>query len=65
MNNLSKILIPLRWDNPVAYAHRTDMVDHCGYFFRGAPYGAMLFVVWELSKPLQYPCTSVNLTNIT
>ena len=34
------------------------------YFFRGAPYGAMLLVVWEVFKPLQHPDTSLNLSNI-
>ncbi len=34
------------------------------YFFRGAPYGAMLLVVWEVFKPLQHPGTSLNLSNI-
>lgn len=34
------------------------------YFFRGAPYGATLLVVWEIFRPLQYPGTSINLINI-
>ena len=34
------------------------------YFFRGAPYGATLLVVWEIFRPLQHPGTSINLINI-
>ena len=34
------------------------------YFFRGAPYGAMLMVVWEVFKPLQNPGTQINLMNV-
>lgn len=34
------------------------------YFFRGAPYGAILIVVWEVFKPLQNPGTSINLMNV-
>jgi ATP-binding cassette subfamily B protein len=30
------------------------------YFFRGAPYGITLFVVWELFKPLENPGTSLD-----
>lgn len=30
------------------------------YMFRGAPYGILLFVVWELFKPLENPGTSIN-----
>jgi ATP-binding cassette subfamily B protein len=30
------------------------------YFLRGAPYGILLLVVWELFKPLQYPGTTLN-----
>ncbi len=30
------------------------------YFLRGAPYGILLLVVWELFKPLQYPGTPLN-----
>jgi len=25
------------------------------YFFRGAPYGITLYIIWELFKPVQYP----------
>ena len=34
------------------------------YFFRGAPYGILLLVIWEFFKPLQYPGTSLNVTSI-
>lgn len=30
------------------------------YLFRGAPYGILLLVVWELFKPLQFPGTELN-----
>jgi ATP-binding cassette subfamily B protein IrtB len=30
------------------------------YFLRGAPYGILLLVVWELFKPLQYPGTPLD-----
>jgi len=30
------------------------------YFFRGAPYGILLLVVWELFKPLQAPGTPLD-----
>ena len=30
------------------------------YFLRGAPYGIVLLVVWELFKPLQYPGTALD-----
>lgn len=31
------------------------------YFFRGAPYGVTLIVVWELFKPLENPSTTLNI----
>ncbi|MCT4638537.1 MAG: ABC transporter ATP-binding protein/permease [Bacteroidales bacterium] len=34
------------------------------YFFRGAPYGITLFVVWELFKPLQNPGTGLDISKI-
>ena len=34
------------------------------YFFRGAPYGILLMVVWELFKPLQYPGTQLDIGRI-
>lgn len=34
------------------------------YFFRGAPYGITLFVVWELFKPLQNPGTQLDIQKI-
>ena len=34
------------------------------YFLRGAPYGILLFVVWELFKPLQSPGTALNMQHI-
>lgn len=30
------------------------------YFFRGAPYGILLMVVWELFKPLQHPGAALD-----
>ncbi|MGD9211617.1 MAG: ABC transporter ATP-binding protein [Desulfobacteraceae bacterium] len=30
------------------------------YFLRGAPYGILLLITWELFKPLQYPGTSLD-----
>ena len=30
------------------------------YFLRGAPYGILLLVVWELFKPLQHPGTTLD-----
>jgi ATP-binding cassette subfamily B protein len=35
------------------------------YFFRGAPYGITLFIVWELFKPLQNPGISLDVQKIT
>jgi ATP-binding cassette subfamily B protein len=34
------------------------------YSFRGAPYGILLMVIWELFLPLQYPGTSLNVDSI-
>jgi len=34
------------------------------YFLRGAPYGILLIVVWELFKPLQQPDTLLNVPRI-
>lgn len=34
------------------------------YFLRGAPYGILLLVVWELFKPLQFPDTMLNVPSI-
>jgi ATP-binding cassette subfamily B protein len=34
------------------------------YFLRGAPYGILLFVVWELFKPLQHPEASLDVIRI-
>lgn len=40
---------------------RWTMVE---YFFRGAPYGITLFVVWELFKPLQNPGVPLDIQKI-
>ncbi len=34
------------------------------YFLRGAPYGILLMVVWELFKPLEYPGTQLDVFRI-
>jgi ATP-binding cassette subfamily B protein IrtB len=34
------------------------------YFLRGAPYGILLIVVWELFKPLQNPITTLDVPRI-
>jgi ATP-binding cassette subfamily B protein IrtB len=34
------------------------------YFLRGAPYGILLVVVWELFKPLQHPGTALDAPRI-
>jgi ATP-binding cassette subfamily B protein len=34
------------------------------YFLRGAPYGILLLVVWELFKPLQFPDAALNVPHI-
>lgn len=34
------------------------------YFFKGAPYGVMIFVVWELFRPLEHPDAKLNVLNI-
>lgn len=34
------------------------------YFFRGAPYGITLFVVWELFKPLESPGTPLDMATL-
>ena len=34
------------------------------YSLRGAPYGILLMVIWELFLPLQYPGTSLNVVSI-
>lgn len=34
------------------------------YFFKGAPYGVMIFVVWELFRPLEHPEAKLNVLNI-
>jgi ATP-binding cassette, subfamily B, bacterial IrtB/YbtQ len=34
------------------------------YFFRGAPYGILLMVVWEIFKPLEAPGTALDVTRI-
>jgi ATP-binding cassette subfamily B protein IrtB len=34
------------------------------YFLRGAPYGILLVVVWELFKPLQHPGTALDVPRI-
>ncbi|WP_419657226.1 MsbA3: lipid A export ATP-binding/permease protein [Desulfosarcina variabilis str. Montpellier] len=34
------------------------------YFFRGAPYGILLMVVWELFKPLQDPGTALDVKRV-
>lgn len=34
------------------------------YFLRGAPYGILLLVVWELFKPLQQPGTALDVSRI-
>ena len=54
MNALSQIL------NSATIGHPRCLRPLIGwtiaeYFFRGAPYGAMLLVVWEVFKPLQIP----------
>jgi len=63
MNALSQIL------NSATMGHPRRLRPLIGwtiaeYFFRGAPYGAMLLVVWEVFKPLQDPGMSINLVNI-
>jgi len=35
------------------------------YFLRGAPYGILLMVVWEIFKPLETPGTALDITCIT
>ncbi len=34
------------------------------YFFRGAPYGILMLVVWELFKPVQYPGTPLDVPRV-
>lgn len=63
MNNLSKILNSATMGRP-RRLRPLIWWTIAEYFFRGAPYGAMLLVVWEIFKPLQHPGTSINLTNI-
>lgn len=63
MNNLSKILNSATMGQP-RRLRPLIWWTIAEYFFRGAPYGAMLLVVWELFKPLQHPGTSLNITNI-
>lgn len=63
MNNLSKILNSATMGRP-RRLHPLIWWTIAEYFFRGAPYGAMLLVVWEIFKPLQHPGTSINLINI-
>ena len=53
-----------RHDGAAPSLASADRLDGCEYFFRGAPYGAMLLVVWEVFKPLQNPGTPLNLVNI-
>lgn len=63
MNNLSKILNSATMGQP-RRLRPLIWWTVAEYFFRGAPYGAMLLVVWEIFKPLQHPGTSINLMNI-
>lgn len=63
MNNLSKILNSATMGRP-RRLRPLIWWTIAEYFFRGAPYGAMLLVVWEIFKPLQHPGTSINLINI-
>ncbi|AEB08541.1 ABC transporter ATP-binding protein [Desulfobacca acetoxidans] len=35
------------------------------YFLRGAPYGILLLVVWEIFNPLEHPGTPLNVTRVT
>ena len=34
------------------------------YFFRGAPYGIVLFIIWELFKPLENPELTFDVNSI-
>ena len=63
MNNLSKILNSATMGQP-RRLRPLIWWTVAEYFFRGAPYGAMLLVVWEVFKPLQNPGTPLNLVNI-
>lgn len=63
MNNLSKILNSATMGRP-RRLRPLIWWTIAEYFFRGAPYGEMLLVVWEIFKPLQHPGTSINLINI-
>jgi len=63
MNNLSQILNSATMGQPRRLRPLIGWTV-AEYFFRGAPYGAMLLVVWEVFKPLQNPGTPLNLVNI-
>lgn len=63
MNNLSKIFNSATMGQP-RRLRPLIWWTVAEYFFRGAPYGAMLLVVWEIFKPLQHPETSISLVNI-
>ena len=63
MNNLSQILTSATMGQPRRLRPLIGWTV-AEYFFRGAPYGAMLLVVWEVFKPLQNPGTPLNLVNI-
>lgn len=52
MNNLSQILNSATMGQPRRLRPLIGWTV-AEYFFRGAPYGAMLLVVWEVFKPLQ------------
>ncbi|MEG0889266.1 MAG: ABC transporter ATP-binding protein [Bacteroides sp.] len=63
MNNLSQILNSATMGQPRRLRPLIGWTI-AEYFFRGAPYGVMLLVVWEVFKPLQNPGMSINLVNI-
>ena len=63
MNNLSQILNSATMGHPRRLRPLICWTI-AEYLFRGAPYGSMLLVVWEVFKPLQHPGTTINLMNI-
>ncbi len=63
MNNLKKILNSATMGNPERL-YPMIYWTMAEYFFRGAPYGYMLLVIWEIFKPLQNPAVPLNIVNI-
>lgn len=58
MNNLSQILNSATMGHPRRLRPLICWTI-AEYLFRGAPYGSMLLVVWEVFKPLQQDRKSV------